>query len=151
MPDLQSSEAGFESLFVTVSKIGNFRSLHWCPGSLSCINEYLAIDRNGNVSDLALARNCFLEKPSWCRNEQVCHAGEAKSVKRFERSNGLDTALYKNYIYLFFTFLDGHSIWKLQFPPPHVLPPHLTVPILDLGYLTHLNIFLLCCCFRSLS
>ena len=24
-----------------------------------------------------------------------------KSVKRFERSNGLDTALYKNYLYLF--------------------------------------------------
>ena len=23
-----------------------------------------------------------------------------KSVKRFERSNGLDTALYKNYLYL---------------------------------------------------
>ena len=23
-------------------------------------------------------------------------------VKRFERSNGLDTALYKNYLYLFF-------------------------------------------------
>ena len=26
--------------------------------------------------------------------------GERKSVKRFERSNGLDTALYKNYLYL---------------------------------------------------
>ena len=26
--------------------------------------------------------------------------GKAKSVKRFERSNGLDTALYKNYLYL---------------------------------------------------
>ena len=25
----------------------------------------------------------------------------AKSVKRFERSNGLDTALYKNYLYLY--------------------------------------------------
>ena len=29
-------------------------------------------------------------------------SGRAKSVKRFERSNGLDTALYKNYNYLFF-------------------------------------------------
>ena len=28
---------------------------------------------------------------SWCRNEQVCQG--AKSVKRFERSNDLDTAL----------------------------------------------------------
>ena len=59
------------------------------------------------MSDLALARNniavwleCFPEKPSWCRNEQVCHAGEATSVKRFARSNGLDTALYKNYFFL---------------------------------------------------
>ena len=28
--------------------------------SASCINEYLAIDSGGNVSDLALARNCCL-------------------------------------------------------------------------------------------
>ena len=27
--------------------------------------------------------------------------GEAKSVKRFERSNRLDTELYKSYLYLF--------------------------------------------------
>ena len=26
--------------------------------------------------------------------------GKAKRVKRFEQSNGLDTALYKNYLYL---------------------------------------------------
>ena len=37
---------------------------------------------------------CFQEKPSWCRNEQVCQG--RKGVKRFERYNGLDTALYKN-------------------------------------------------------
>ena len=29
-------------------------------------------------------------------------------MKRFERSNGLDTALYKNYLY--FTFLSGHNV-----------------------------------------
>ena len=28
-------------------------------------------------------------------------AREGKSVKRFEQFNGLDTALYKNYLYLF--------------------------------------------------
>ena len=35
----------------------------------------------------------------------------AKSVKRFERSNGLDTALYKNYLYLYFAgpLLDDKS------------------------------------------
>ena len=59
MPDSQSSEPGFESLFVTISKIGHFCSFH-C--SLSCINEYLAIDSGGNVSDLALARNCCLAR-----------------------------------------------------------------------------------------
>ena len=37
---------------------------------------------------------CFQEKPSWCRNEQVSQG--RKNVKRFEGSNGLDTALYKN-------------------------------------------------------
>ena len=58
------------------------------------------------MSDLVVARNCcmtsiecFPEQPSWCRNEQVCK-GEATSVKRFERSNGLDTALYKNIHFL---------------------------------------------------
>ena len=36
---------------------------------------------------------CFPEKSSWCRNEQVC---QRLSVKRFERSNGLNTLLYKS-------------------------------------------------------
>ena len=43
-------------------KIGHFRSLHCGPGSLSCINEYLAIDSDGHVSDLALTRNCCLAR-----------------------------------------------------------------------------------------
>ena len=29
------------------------------------------------------------------------YIGKAKSVKRFERSNGLDTALYKNYFFFY--------------------------------------------------
>ena len=37
---------------------------------------------------------CFKEKSSWC---QVCQG--RKSVKRFERSNGLDTALYKTHLF----------------------------------------------------
>ena len=36
----------------------------------------------------------FPEKPIVCRNEQVGQG--RKSVKRFEWSNGLHTALYKN-------------------------------------------------------
>ena len=57
-------------------------------------------------SDLALARNCCLARILPGEAELVSEwtglPGEAKSVKRFERSNGLDTALYKNYLYLFF-------------------------------------------------
>ena len=62
MPDSQSREPGFESLFATVSKIGHFRSLHGGPSSLSCINEYLSIGSGGNVSDLVLASNCCLAR-----------------------------------------------------------------------------------------
>ena len=104
MPDSQSSEPGFESCFATVSKIGHFRSLHWRPCWLSCINEYLAIDSGGHVSDLVVARNCCMTRMLPGEAELVSEwtglPGRAKSVKRFERSNGLDTALYKNYLYL---------------------------------------------------
>ena len=44
---------------------------------------------------------CFPEKPRTV-SEWTGLSGKAKSVKRFERSNGLDTALYKNYLYTFF-------------------------------------------------
>ena len=69
------------------------------------MNEYLAIDSGGNVSDLVLARNCCMARmlPEEAENGVGTGlSGKAKSVKRFERSNGLDTALYKNYLYLFF-------------------------------------------------
>ena len=36
---------------VTVSKFGHFLSLHDASARLSCINEYLAIDSGGNVSE----------------------------------------------------------------------------------------------------
>ena len=57
------------------------------------------------MSDLVLALNCFLARmlPGEAELVSGCTGlpGRAKSVKRFERSNGLDTALYKNYLYLF--------------------------------------------------
>ena len=62
MVECRTCKPGFESPFVTISKIGHFRSLHWRPCSLSCINEYLAIDSGGNVSDLVLARNCCVAR-----------------------------------------------------------------------------------------
>ena len=33
-------------------------------------------------------------------------------MKRFERSNGLDTALYKNYLYLFTILTDSSDSWN---------------------------------------
>ena len=90
MPDSQSSEPGFESPFATVSKIGHFRSLHWRPCWLSCINEYLAIDSGGDVSDLVIARNCCMARMLPGEAELVSEwtglSGRAKSVKRFESS-----------------------------------------------------------------
>ena len=62
MPDSQSREPGFESPLLPFGRLGIFRSLHCRPCRLSCINEYLAIDSGGNVSDLVLARNCCLAR-----------------------------------------------------------------------------------------
>ena len=38
----------------------------------------------------------------------------AKSIKRFERSNGLDTALYKNY-HFFYLAVDGSGNLRVVF------------------------------------
>ena len=58
------------------------------------------------MSDLALASNCCMARMLPGEVELVLELtglpGNAKSVQRFERSNGLDTAQYKNYLYLFF-------------------------------------------------
>ena len=79
MPNSQSSEPGFESPFATVSKIGHFRSLNWRPSWLSCINEYLAIDSGGNVSDSVFARNCCMARML---------PGEAELVSEWTRVPG---------------------------------------------------------------
>ena len=54
----------------------------------------------GHVSDLVVARNCCMTRMLPGEAELVSEwtglSGRAKSVKHFERSNGLETALYKN-------------------------------------------------------
>ena len=54
------------------------------PSSLSCINVYLAEDSDGNVSAVALSNcsvaECFPEKSSWRRNEQVCQGLKCKAI-----------------------------------------------------------------------
>ena len=44
---------------------------------------------------IAVRLECSPEKSSWFRNEQVC---QGWGVKCFERSNGVDTALYKKHL-----------------------------------------------------
>ena len=58
------------------------------------------------MSDLVVARNCSIARMLPGEAELVSEwtglpGGGAKIIKRFERSNGLDTALYKNYLYLY--------------------------------------------------
>ena len=57
------------------------------------------------MSDIVVARNCCMARMLPGEAELVLELtglpGRAKSVKRFERSNGLDSALYKNYLYLY--------------------------------------------------
>ena len=55
---------------------------------------------------------CLQEKPSWYRNEQVCQG--RKSVKRFARSNGQDTALYKNTHFVFYSVLENINNYLLR-------------------------------------
>ena len=77
MSDSQSREPGFESHFLPVRSLGIFVSPRR-PGSLSCINEYLAIDGGGKwkcelivFAHRCSVAECFPEKSSSCRNEQV--------------------------------------------------------------------------------
>ena len=67
------------------------------------MNEYLAIQSGGYLYEQPSSINCsvagcFLEKLSRCLTEHVCQGSNSLcvSVKRFEQSSGLDTALYKN-------------------------------------------------------
>ena len=82
------------------------------------------------MRDLVVARNCCMARmlPGEAEVSELSGLpGRAKSVKLFERSNGLDTALYKNY---FLQFEQGFCskgpfkcyvtlfFWKLDPHPP---------------------------------
>ena len=101
-------EPGFKSCAAVLKPWATYFTLH-CSSSLSCINEYLAIDSGG----------CVYEQPShinysiWLDASQRSRDGvwvnrsvrEVK-LKCFELSWGLDTALHKNLALLFY------SNWK---------------------------------------
>ena len=75
------------------------------------------------MSDLVIARNCCMARMLPGEAENGLPGEEI--VKRFERSNGLDTALYKNYLYLYTCPLLLSK--RLQSPPFQLLSCRLTV------------------------
>ena len=108
--------------------------LYWPPSWLICINEYLAIDSGGNVSDLVVARNCCLARMLPGEAELVSEwkclpGGGGKIVKRFERSNGLDTTLYKTTFTFTTHVLTRFWFWMLIFDVLKVLREMRKVPI----------------------
>ena len=105
-PDSQSREPGLKSHW---GRFGPLASLITprCHSSLSCINEYLAIqtvvDIWTNSLRAAIAAWLNTSQRSWY-GLGMNRSARVWSVKRFEQSYGPDTALYKN-IPLPFTFL----------------------------------------------
>ena len=61
MPDSQSREPGFESPLIPFRSLWAFSFISRRLSRLSCINEYLAIDSGGNVSEQSL-RNCCMAR-----------------------------------------------------------------------------------------
>ena len=74
---------------------------------------YLAIDSGGNVSDLVVALNWCMARMFPGEAELVSEwtglSGRAKSITRFERSKRLDTALYKNHLYLLYSVFSNNK------------------------------------------
>ena len=62
MLDSKSREPGFESPLCYCVEVWAFSFSPQRPSSLSCVNEHLAIDSGGNVSDLVVARNCCMAR-----------------------------------------------------------------------------------------
>ena len=58
----QSREPGLESSLWYSFSVWAFSFSPRRLSPFSCINEYLAIDSGGNVSDLVLARNCCVAR-----------------------------------------------------------------------------------------
>ena len=93
--DSQSREPGFESSHCRFDAWA-ISFTRRCLSSLSFINKYLAKDSGGQVKE--------------CWNEQFL-----VKVSLFERSYGLDTALYKN-VPLLFTITEHILIYIAQCP-----------------------------------
>ena len=120
---LAIERAWFESLLCHCFEVWAFSFPSQRPSSISCINEYLAIDGGGNMSEnssclIAAWLECFPEKSSWCRNEQVCQGGEMQTTL----SGPTDWILR----YIKHTFLMIQNI-RAVFSASHFLPRDLKV------------------------
>ena len=75
---------GSNPSLLPIQSLGIF-VLSMMPQFTQLYNKYLAIDGSRNVSEYSLRviaawLECFQEKPTWCRNEQVCQ-GRQKVYK----------------------------------------------------------------------
>ena len=111
-PDSQSREPGFESHCGRFEPLPSLITPH-CHSSLSCINEYLAIqtvvDMWTNSLRAAIAAWLNTSQRSW-DGFGMNRSARGWSVKRFEQSYGPDTALYKNI---------PLSLWPKKRQPPY--------------------------------
>ena len=92
--DFQLREPGFKSCAAVLKPWTSFFTLH-CSSSLSCINEYLAIDSGGYVYEQSSCINCsiWLDVP---REVEMVFDWTGLPGKCFEQSWESDTVLYKN-------------------------------------------------------
>ena len=100
MLDSESREPGFKSHCGRFEPLASLITPR-CHSSLSCINEYLAIqtvvDTWTNSLRALIATLLNTSQRNW-NGLGMNRSAWGWSVKRFEQSQGLDTALYKNLI-----------------------------------------------------
>ena len=92
-----SSFVSFTHFFPTCGRMP-LPALSLWPGRQSCRPRLVGDMRGGGPSSVT---PCSRNPPTGRRRDSPI-SSSSTSVKRFERSNGLDNALYKNYLYLSF-------------------------------------------------
>ena len=95
-------------------------------GSLSCINEYLAIGSGGYVNEYSLLSNCsladcFPQKSRWRWNERSAPRGE---TKRFEQYKDWIPRCIRTYLYC----IRSIYVYIMHIPYLTVLSP---IPVLS--------------------
>ena len=120
---------GFRSMCgctICSHKINKIMAVVWV-GTSTFSHAHLSMlccdDHPNEQTSIRLYVNCCLARMLPGEAELVSEwtglPGEAKGVKRFERSNWLDTALYKNYLFWFERIYPAlncvHDFWHITF------------------------------------